>query len=274
MRPVPPLAAVLALLLAAAGVLGVPGVGAAAAPAASQSLPVSGNVTGPSVVPIYDNVTYYLNATGGPAVVNGTLVGNLTYTVNLSGANTTGSSVTPTNGSITNLTGPVDLNVTIGGIPQRLTLSVDVTSTLLTNSTSRTFTVAITVVMPYTVRAVLVTGPYAGVLAFSVNVYLDGAEIGNVTVPALSANSTYNLTYRYATTGLSAGYHTFTLSLLNEHGLVTFGRGLTVLSVTFYVPAGPPNNTIWVVAGIVAFFGALFIFATRVAARRQGAARR
>ncbi|HYA11124.1 MAG TPA: hypothetical protein VEH10_05600, partial [Thermoplasmata archaeon] len=146
-------------------------------------------------------------------------------------------------------------------------------SLLKTNSTtnlSKTFRL----VTPYTVRATLVAGPNAAILPFNVTVRLDGTVVGAVPVPKLAPNATFSLVYRYPTVGLSSGYHTFTLSVANEHGLVTFANGTTVQSMTFYVAPAAPNNTIWYVVGVIAFFGVLFIYATRVAARRRGPARR
>jgi len=272
MRFVP--GAVAAVLLLSALLAFVPGAGATPA-ASTGSTPITGNVTGPSIVSTSSNGTFYLNATGGPAVVSGIFAGTINWTATLSGANTTGSSVTPDNGSITNSTSqPVKLTLTSGAIAETLTLTVKVTSALAGQNKTGNFSKTFRLVPPYTVRATLEVGADAGTLPFNVTVELDGAVVATVTVPKLAPNATYDLVYRYPSTGLSSGYHTFTLVLADPHGLVTFANGETVQSTTFYIAPAAPNNTVWYVVGVVAFFGVLFIYATRGAARRRGAARK
>jgi hypothetical protein len=272
------LAAVVALVLLGAVVLGVVPLapGALAQPStAPVTSPISGNLTGPSLVSTGSNGTFYLNVTGGPAVVEGSFVGTINWTANLTGPNTTGTSVSPSNGSISNSTSqPVSLTVKTGAVAESLTLTVHVTSAIATTSKQTNFTTTFQLVPPYTVRATLLTGPNAGTLPFNVSVSLDGTVVGSVPIPKLSPNETYGVLFLYPSTGLSSGYHTFTLSVADVHGLVTFTDGKTVQSTTFYVASPAPNNTIWYVVGVVAFFGVLFIYATRGAARRRGSARR
>lgn len=246
------------------------GVAAAAAPLASN--PVTGNVSGPTTLPIGGNGTYYISGNGGPAVANGVLVGKLSYTAKLSADNLSGASVTPTNGSLTPNTS-ASVVLTVGNISETVTLDVEITSTAGSSTATTNLTYAVTVRTPYTVRATLVAGATA-VRPFTVVVSLDGTRVGNLTVPALAPNQTYDLAYRYAGATPGPGWHTFVLAVPNEHGLVTFANGQTSFSATFYVAPPTPNNSIWYVAGVVAFFGALFIFGTRVAARRRGAGRR
>jgi hypothetical protein len=244
-------------------------------PGQSGTPPLVGNVSGPSIVATSTNTTFYLNASGGPAVVNGSFVGIISWSASLSGPSTTSTFVTPLSGNITTTTvQPVAIIVTTSAAAQTLTLSVAVKSTFTKVNTSLTLTHAFRVAVPYIVYATLVAGRNASVLPFNVTVALDGTFVGFVHVPELAPGESYPLLYRYPTTGLGSGYHTFTLSVSDEHGLVTFAGGRTVQSATFYVAPAPMSNTIWYITGVVAFFGALFIYATRVAARRRGAARR
>lgn len=274
MRPRGIAFAVLVLLAALATPLLAPGA-AAASPAATSAPPIAGNVTGPAIVATSSTATFYLNASGGPAVTNGTFVGTINWTASLAGVNTTGTAVAPENGTITSSTAlPVRVVVTTGPVTGTLTLIVKVVSYSSTTNETTNLTRSFRVVVPYVVQATLVAGPYATVLAFTVAVALDGVPVGTVVVPQLAAGATYAFSFRYAATGLSSGYHTFTLSVADAHGLVTFANGLTVESTTFYVAPAPADNSVWYVAGVVAFFGVLFIYATRVAARRRGAARR
>jgi hypothetical protein len=248
----------------------------AASPAASS--PIGGNLSGPGLVASSDNTTFFLNATGGPAFLAGTQEGPINWTATLTGVNVTGVAVSPSSGSITSSTHqPVTMRVTTNALPQTMTLTVKVVSTSAANASinaTANFTRTFRVVVPYVLRATLVAGPSAIVLPFNVTVALDGNVVGAVAVPRIAANATYALVYRYPTTGLGSGYHTFTLAIGNPHGLVTFGNGATVMATTFYVAPSPANDTIWYVVGFVAFFGVLFIYATRVAARRRGPARR
>ena len=267
------LVAFVLLACALAGALAPATAGASVTPQAGP--PPVGNLTGPSLVATDWNASFFLNASGGPAGTGSSFLGTIGWNATLSGSNTTGSSVTPGNGTITNITRlPVKLTVATGAIAEPMRLVVRVTSTLKTENATVNLTASFRIVVPYIVRATLVAGPHATVLPFNVTVALDGTVVGTVTVPRLAPNATYDLAFRYPSTGLSVGDHTFTLSVADAHGLVTFSNGLTVQSTSFYVGGPSTSYTVWYVAGIVAFFGVLFIYATRVAARRQGAARR
>ncbi len=266
--------AVLALLLLAPALAAPAGAAAPAAvvPASSTSpvTPVTGNLTGPKLVATSSNGTFYLNVTGGPAVIDGGFEGTINWTANVTASNTSGVVVSPDNGSITNATSqPVHLTVSTGQLVESVTLVVHAISSLGTSNATGNFSFVFRVAVPYTVRATLVAGPEATVLPFNVTVALDGKYVGTVTVPKLKPNGTYALAYPYPTLGLSSGYHTFTLTIENPHGLVTFGNGRTVETTTFYIAPAAPNDAIWYVAGAVAFIGVLFIYATRVAARRR-----
>jgi len=247
----------------------------AVAPAATATTPIAGNVTGPALVATSSNATFYLNASGGPAYSGKQLTGKMTWSATLVGADLTGFSVSPSNGTISNSpSGPVKLTVATGTVVESLRVTVEVKSSSSTANETANVSGSFRCVVPYVVHAVLVAGPGAVVLPFLVAVDLDGAPVGTVRVPELQPNATYDLLYRYPSGGLSSGYHTFSLSIGKPHGPVSFSNGLMVESTTFYVAPPPPNNSVWYVAGVVAFFGVLFIYGTRVAARRRGSARR
>jgi hypothetical protein len=275
-RPGPALLLALVLVGTLAPLLlaGLPVGRAVEATPAAASNPVTGNVTGPNALALSTSGNYTLRATGGPGVLpDGEQIGNLSWSATVAAANTTNVSVAPTSGNFT-VSSPGRLELVVSNVSETVTLEVEYTSTYNGHSATLNVTYAVAVVVPYKVEAKLVTGPYANLLTFKIAVYLDGTQVGTVDVPALSANETYTLTYNYATTGFSPGWHTFTLSVANEHGLVAFTGGVLQYSQSFYVPGPPPNYTIWYLAGTVAFFGALFILATRVAARRRGGSRR
>jgi hypothetical protein len=262
----------LALVLLTVGLLFVgsyttPGVRAAGVSA------VTGTVSGPTILAAEGIGNYEINGSGGPAFAsNGTQVGNLTVYLSITAANATGLSLTPAQGSIVNRT-PVK-TVFQAGVAEVVTILAMISSTYHKQNQSINLTYTVNVVTPYVVRATIVAGALATVLSFSVQVLLDGTLVGSVSVPTLTARESYNLSFEYPTLGLSSGDHTFSISLAKEHGLVTFANGATVYSSTFYVTGPAPDYTLWYVVGIVAFFGVLFIFMTRVAARRRGALRK
>ena len=270
-----------AALVLAALVLGavLASIGAAtpAAPvarlASAVTTPVTGTLTGPTLLPTSGNGTYQINATGGPAFSDGTKVGNLTWHASLNAANTSGISLTPSSGNLTGTSAAI-ANLSLSGNAQTLTLKVLVSSVYGKENQSTNLSLTISIVVPYVVSAEIVNGAGTTVLAFPVLIVLDGTTVGSVTVPSLAPGANYTLSFRYASGGLSVGEHTFSLSLSNEHGLVRFANGETTYSTSFYVSAGPTSYTWWYVAGIVTFFGVLFIYASRVAARRSGQVRK
>lgn len=253
------------------GTLVAAGASVALEPATTYT-PVTGNIHGPTVVATASNTTYYLNGTGGPAIApNGTEVGTISWKVTLSANDLAGVSISPNASTFTRGT-PGETHLKVGAVAETVTLTVEIQSTYLSTNATTNLTYQVQVVVPYVVHAELVVGPHASVLGFDVTVDLDGNRVGTVKVPAIAANGTYNLTFDYATTGLSPGEHTFTISLANEHGLVAFAGGAIEYSQSFYVLGPPPDYALYVVAGIVVFAGVLFIFMTRVAARRRPAA--
>lgn len=270
-RPAVVLAVLLVLLapafLATVGVLS-PGA------RAQSTTPLSASMSGPTVVSTGTTTRYLMFGWGGPAIAsNGTLVGNITYYTTLVASNLTGVSLSPPSAHFpVNQSDATDLSV--GNASETLTIDVMVSSVHSGTNESTNFSYVVHIVHPYVVSATIVNSSTVEVTSFNVYVLLDGAVIGNVTVPNIQPGGKYALTFAYPTLGLSPGDHTFTIALDQQNGLVTFANGETVYTVTVYVTGPAPNYTLWYVAGIVAFFGAIFIFVSRVAARRRGAARR
>ena len=262
------------LVVVAVGFLVLSSVSAPSALASPSSSAVTGSVTGPNVLAIGGSVDIAINGTGGPAfAANGTQVGNLTYYASVEGTSLTGVGVTPAQHAITNHTAETPL-LTVGSVAETLTVLVLLSSVYGHQNVSTNLTYTVVVVQPYVVSATIVNPGPSAVLGFSVVINLDGNPVGKVSVPNLGPGKEYNLSFDYATLGLSAGEHTFSISLSNEHGLVTFAGGATSFSQSFYIEGASPNYTLWYVVGGVAFVGVLFIFMTRVAARRRGAIRK
>ncbi len=266
----------LLLLVAALPSLAMAGPSAAGAPdhssglsAASAYPTLKGNITGPGVVGTGANQRYLIQASGGPATApNGTIVGNLTYYASVNGANLTGVQITPTSAAIV-AGAPGRPLLEAGTVPQTLTIAVELVSVLNTTNVTLNLTLTVQVVQPYTLSAVILNPNNATVAAFPIIVDLDGAKVGNVSAPNILPFSEYNFSFEYASINLSTGWHTFSISLTQEHGLVRFANGSTVYTASFYVPGPAPDYTIWYVTGVVAFVGVLFILAARLGARRR-----
>lgn len=274
-RVLPALALSLLLALGTLALLpsAVPSARAAAvggrAPSAATYTPVTGTISGPTQVAPTQRYTYLVNATGGPGIApNGTLVGTLSYSASIVGANTTSGAITPPQGVLVN--GSVNLTLVAPNATEPLTLYVDVTSTYNGQNSSTNLTYAITVLPPILLTAGLkVVGP-TGVKAFALEIELDGAIVGSIHVPSLTSGQDYPLTFYYLGQGLSAGWHTFSVSLAEEHGLVVFQNGLESYSVSFYVPGPGPDYSLWALTGVVAFAAAVFISWTLFGPRRRG----
>ena len=155
-------------------------------------------------------------------------------------------------------------------VSEPLTIYVLVNSSYNGASVSQNFSYSLQVIEPYRVTASLVVGSSSSVGVFAITVLLDGQPVGSILVHGLAAGTTYPVTFSYVPASLSPGWHTFFLSLAQEHGLVTFSGGQQELSVSFYVAGGGPDYTYWYLAGTLLFVGAIFIWSTTVGGRRRG----
>jgi hypothetical protein len=267
-RRVAMLVAVVALLAMSAVVPGLPV--ARALPAFGS---LSGTISGPTNVGTSGNATYVIVATGGPAVAaNGTQVGIYSYNASVSGANTTNVLFTPSGGSMPN--GTVNLSLKVSNLTQQLTLYVLVTSTLNRTNATTNLSYTVNVISPYRFVATIVAGSGGTLSPFALTVQLDGVPVGQISVGTLAAGTRFPIAFSYVDPNLSPGWHTFSVSLAEEHGLVTFAGGAESVSQSFYVTGPPADNTIYYVVGLGAFVGVLFILTTRVAGNRRGRAKK
>jgi hypothetical protein len=236
----------------------------------STSTPLIGGVTGPGSVGLGLKTVYTVTASGGPAeAINGTQVGILSYKASISAVNTTGALITPVSGVLVN--GSVTLAFNAPNVTESLTVFVLVTSSYQGTNVSNNFSELVLIVEPYRLNANLVVSSAAAIATFEITVTLDGQPVGLVHVPSLSAGATYPLSFEYVLpSGLSAGWHTFSMNLAQEHGLVSFAGGVSQISSTFYVTGPSPDYGIWYLAGASAFVGAIFIWSTGLGARRRG----
>ncbi len=230
--------------------------------------PLSGAISGPPALGTGLRGTYLLNASGGPAFAsNGTQVGVLSFRATLTGANVSGSSVQPPSGVL--VQGQSSVTVIAGNVTGPLSLAVEFTSGFSAKNVSTNVSRAIQVVVPFTLQATLEVGAQ-GVSPFVLTVTLDGAPVGTISVAVLAPGATAPVRFHYVTLGLSTGWHTFAISLAEEHGLVTFPGGSQEFSQAFYVGSPPASYTVDIIGGIAAFVGALFIWSAVVGGRRRG----
>lgn len=272
-RPVRPNAALLVVLVAA---LALPGLSALtpAARAAATYPPLVTHLSGPTTVGTLLSLNYTITVSGGPATaLNGTVVGSYTYKTSFTALNRTGI-VWGTSPQGVILNGSINLRFTAGNVTEAVTLGVLITSTFQGQNQTQNATLLIDIVQPYVLVTTLDVGSGAGVSRFYLEIDLDGSAVGQVQVPTLTAGSTYPVDFRYVNTDLAPGWHTFSVSLTNLHGLVTFPGGAQSFSQSFYVSGPPADNTLWYVTGIVAFVGAIVIWSSRVSARRRGKAKK
>jgi len=239
-------------------------------PMAGTSPPLSAHLTGLTTLGTLMNATYTVTATGGPATAaNGTVVGVYDYRASYTALNRTGILFgSQAVGVLVN--GTTSLRFTAPAVVEPVTLAVLITSTYQGVNATQNVTVLVNIVQPFVLRATVVVGGGASVAPFNLTVTLDGAPVGQIGVVGLSAGQTYPVSFRYVDTGMPSGWHTFSVSLAQEHGLVTFPGGAETYTSTFYVAPPPADNTVWYLSGTVAFFGAIVIWTARVGARRRG----
>jgi hypothetical protein len=221
--------------------------------------PLTGNITGPNLLPVAGKGTYVITASGGPAELsNGTVTGNYTYSTSLIGVNTTGGIATPSTGTLKN--GTAQISLSAPNNTGSYTLTVNVSSNPRSgNSTHIVLSYSFTVAAPYVISVSLANHNDFTVTGAEIAVILDGSTITTITLPSIAANGTYAFTYNYTTTGLSPGSHTFTLEIQGTYGLLTFSGGGTQLSVSVYVTPPATDYTLYYATGIALVGLAIFI---------------
>lgn len=230
---------------------------------------LTGAVNGPPLLGMGGKGTYTITAAGGPAeAANGTQVGIYSYKASISAANTSGGLISPISGVLVN--GSVSVTLNAPNVSEPLTIFVLLTSGYNGKNVTLNVSTLVQIVQPYRLQTTITVTGAASVAAFALGVLLDGASVGSIPVPTLTAGASYPVSFSYVTSGLSPGYHTFSISLVQEHGLVTFAGGSEQFSTTFYVPAPSTDYVPWYLAGTSAFLGAILILTMRLGARRRG----
>ena len=239
--------------------------------------PLTGNITGTPIVGVNLTAHYNVSATGGPASLgNSTHPGIWSYNAHVTSGNVSGASISPAGGVLVN--GSVQLTLVAPTVPEPLVFTVEVISAApsslnITNQTQN-FSESVSIVQPYKLTITLYSTTSSTLAPFNLTVDLDGVAVGQIRVPTIAGRSSYPATFNYVSAGLASGTHTFTVSLVAQHGLVVFANGAETFSVSFYVQPAAPDYTYYYIGGAVAFVGAIFIWLTLVAARRRGRRRK
>ena len=247
----------------------VPGLLPRAHADASNTIPLSGGITGPTGVGLGLQASYVVTAKGGPAeALNGTQVGTYSFTTSIQAVNTTGAKITPVSGVLTDFT--VSITLIAPNVTEPLTIYVLVTSTLGSANATQNLSYSVHIVQPFKLSATLVVGSSGAVSPFGLTVLLDNQPVGSILVHGLTAGASYPISFAYVPTDLAPGWHTFLISLAQLHGLVSFAGGEQVLSVSFFITGGGPDYTAWYLTGTAVFVGAILIWSTTVGGRRRG----
>lgn len=248
-----------ALLLLVLSVLPIVAPTAAASPV--NYPPFNVVITGPALLATNGSGVYYATATGGPAeTLSGQYIGNYTFTDQILGVSTQGSFTSPFSGAFIDQ----QANLSLGGLVDdgSYTLELNVTSTSggkAPVNLTRIFTYQFSVVAPYVVEATVNNENSYTVSGVAVQIDLDGVLVGETSLPSLAAAASTQVKYNYTSTGLSPGYHTFTLVLVGSYGLVEFSNGQTSYSVTFYVSGPAPDYTQYYLYGLTITVFCIFI---------------
>lgn len=264
---VPLLLVILLLAIAPAGF--GPARGASAATAVP---PLSGQVTGPTLLGALQKGTFTVTGRGGPAeALNGTTVGTYNYSTTITATNGTTPStgfVAPPDGVLINLS--ASFTVEAPNITGTYILTVEITSIGPggTGNVSTNVTADFDVLEPYFVQATIHNPNGFAVAGAVVVVDLDGSTVGHQVLPSITADGSFDFSFNYTTTGLSSGWHTFTMTLTGTPGLLTFGNGAMSESSSFYVPPPPVNYTFDITVGLLLTVTAILISLMILGGRR------
>jgi|GEM_PF-1241479 hypothetical protein len=199
--------------------------------------PVRVIISGPDVAGINEVRTYSVNISGGPAMLGN---GNYSYKAVIKAKNTTGTYVTPAEANNTN--GHFELNVTMPGEPQRITLEVNATSNRQNETKWVVKEYIIEVVKPYIFKATIKNVGDVDVYGCVVEVFVDDKKITETKID-LQKNSTYTFQYNYTGNIDAPGWHTAKFVIQNAHGVVVFENGTDEITFSFY--KNPPPLPKW-----------------------------
>ncbi len=222
----------------------------ALAPSAQAYSGIDINLQRPEFAAGGQTVKMKLTIAGGPAGDSG---GNFTYTATVTAANDTGSSVTPSSG--TNAGGVFTLNLTMPTeAPQKVTISINATSTAGTAGSPSTFLVrefTIEAVVPVILKATVFNTAEVDAKNVTAKFFADGVLL-HTQIFNVSAFGSAVISYNWTFLSISSGKHVITMTVNDPAKVVEFNTGNNVLSETIFIgKQGNPVGAILTVGVIL-----------------------
>jgi len=156
---------------------------------------------------------------------------NFSYLAEMTGANTTGGSVTPENAT----SGEGVFKVAIRGpiTPGKITIKVNATATEARNTWYRVKEFEIDIAKPIYVKAKLVNNGDVAVTGVSVKMLVDG-ELMQTEEYNLTGRQTIDLNFSWVAASISEGKHTVTLMIDDSTNIIDFSNGDNILTLDVY----------------------------------------
>jgi len=225
-----------------------------AGPNAAAYSGISVDIENPSFAGKSQKVAVTIIIVGGPAADIG---GNYSYKgVTMTGANTTGWSVSPT--TQISESGVFKLNLTMPETPgQTVKISFNATSTEW-KTDEETYTNAefqIKVVDPIVITAQVFNKGAVDAVNATVLIYADGLLLDSQVVN-VTAGSSRTIMYNWTFSSIRSGKHVVTVKVDDPSGLVEFNEGNNEYAITIYVgeQGNPAGGILTVILIIVIFF--------------------
>jgi hypothetical protein len=184
-------------------------------------------------------------------------VQNFSYTVKLTGDNTTGSSISPTNGTAKN--GVFTLKVTAPSAVGKFTVQINATADEGRATWFRVEDFELEAVKPVYVNAVLMNSGSASLTNASVKMLVDGV-LKRTEFFNISSGQSIQLNFTWVFSTMSEGKHTITLIANDDTNTVEFSTGDNVLTIDVYYSTS--GNLLRGILGIMTVFVAIILVMT------------
>lgn len=182
---------------------------------------------------------------------------NFSYTAKLTGGNTTGGSVLPSNGTAKN--GVFTLKVTAPGAAGKFTVQINATADEGRATWFWVEDFELEAVRPVYVNAVLVNSGNASLTDASVKMLVDG-ELKRTEFFNITSGQSIQLNFTWVFSTMSEGKHTITLIANDGTDTVEFSTGDNVLTIDVYYSTS--GNILRGVLGIMIVFVAIILVMT------------
>ena len=156
---------------------------------------------------------------------------NFSYLAEMTGANTTGGSVTPKNA--TSGEGVFEVDIRGPMTPGKITVKVNATATEASNTWYRVKEFEIDIVKPIYIEAKLVNNGDVAVNGVSVKMLVDG-KLMQTEKYNLTGKQTIDLNFSWVAASIVEGKHTVTLMIDDPTNIIDFSSGDNVLTLDVY----------------------------------------